>query len=531
MQNQAGWVGRALRALPVFVQITAVCAFGVGTTGCGALSALTNPNAAWALDEPAPMGVVVRRAELAHATAEQVERLMGQTGVNDASEWIPETSLKKEDAQAILASTGANDTYASAKGQKLRVTVAEAYVARFSSICSEEDQHPSLLAATSPKLQSSYEEIARQQDDIGRLEAKIGDIDKELDKDNTPEARKTELEKQKEDLEGQIEKIEDAYEPKVEAFVALVREEAAKLPDDKKKSIGIALVNMRRAVEEAKNNNSVALLRYPMAIPSLQNELEGTAKRVVADVIEEKVGKRPDMSGLKPEVKMENGDIKLSLNGLSPSDLLSLSPDEVIEETTLRLGGYVARVLVLIGYADETQRLLDFQESVLDAWIEGMKIDKTTFPGAGDDLAQLKVESAPGKAKEAKDLKIDASKLGKFMPGGVRTSGCSRNVKKKKVEEEETEVAAVEEVAATEKGKSAPSASKNSAAQKDKPAPKDKDKSKSKPKEATASAPSKGATKPASTSKPAGEPPAPISSPDPGRCDIVVTTAEGSQCM
>ncbi len=515
-------VGRALRTLPVLVHVMAVSALGVGATGCGALSALTNPNAAWAFDEPAPMGVVVRRAELAHATAEQVERLMGKTGVNDESEWIAETSLKKEDAEAILASTGKNDTYgsSSAKGAKLRVTVAEAYVARFSTICSDEDQHPSLLAMTSPKLQTSYDDIAKLQDEIAKVETKIHEIDKELENDKTPEGKKGELEKQKEQLEEQIEKIEDSYEPKVEAFVTLVREEAGKLPEDKKKSIGIAVVNLRRAVEEAKNNNSVALLRYPMAIPSLQNELEPSAKRVVADVIEEKVGKRPDMSGLKPEVKMENGDIKLTLNGLSPSDLLSLSPDEVIEETTLRLGSYVGRVMILIGYADETQRKLDFQASVLDAWIEGMKINQAGFPGAGDDLAELKVESGPGGAAKAKEVKLDASKLGKFMPGGVRTSGCSLEKKKKKVEEE-TEVAEAEPEPPAEKGKP------GKTAQKDKPKAKEKEK----PKGKEAAASSKGTTKPASGSKPTGEPPPPISSPDPGRCDIVVTTAEGSQCM
>jgi hypothetical protein len=528
MFNSASRVLRVLRAVPLFVHVAAVGTLGVGTTGCGALSALTNPQAAWALDESTPVAVVVRRAELARATSEQVERLMGQTGVNDESEWIPETSLKKDDAEAILASTGSNDTYASAKGVKLRVTVAEAYVSRFSTICSEEDEHPSLLASTSPKLQSSYEEIARQQDDIGRLEAKIGDIDKELGKDGTSDARKAELEKQKEDLEGQIEKIEDAYDPKVEAFVALVREEAAKLSPEKKKSIGIALVNLRRAVEEAKNNNSVALLRYPMALPNLHNELEGSAKRVVADVIEEKTGKRPDMSGLKPEVKMENGDVKVSLNGLSPSDLLSLSPDEVIEETSLRLVGYVGRVTLLIAYADETQRALDFQASVLDAWMEGMKVDASSFPGTGDNLAELKVESAPGgKAKNAKETKIDVSKLGRFMPGGVRTSGCSRKVKSKEPEEE-TEVA---EVVEEPKEKDAKGGKPAKTAQKDKPKEKQKDKPKEKDKPKATAAASSGQKPPASSSKPSGEQPAPISSPDPARCDIVVTTAEGSKCM
>lgn len=517
MQKSSGWVGRALRALPVVLHVSAAALLGLGGTGCGALAALTNPDAAWAFNEPAPMSVVVRRAELAHATAEQVERLMGQTPVDDDSSWIPETSLKKDEAQALLTAAGTNDTYGSAQGQKLRVTAAEAYVTRFSTICSDEDQHPSLLAATSPKLQSSYEDIARIQDEIGRVQAKVGDVDKALEKEGIADADKEKLEKEKAGLEDQIEKLEESYDPKVEDFVKLVREEAAKLDDAKKKSIGVAVVNLRRAVEEAKNNNSVALLRYPIAVTGLTGELEPTAKRVVADVIEEKVGKRPDMTSLKPEVKLEGTDVKLTLNGLTPSELASLSPDELLEEATLRLGSYVGRVAILIGYADETQRVLEFQSQVLDAWLEGMKIDSATFAGAGESLAELKVESGPAAGQQAKKVEIDRTKLGRFMPGGVRTSACSRKVKAKPAEEE-TEVAAAPE---PKKGKSDK-----------KPAPAKPGKSAQKDQKAPAKPPSKsgtgqGPTVPVKSEAPAGGP----ATSDPGRCDIVVTTAEGSTCM
>ena len=533
-RGRAGWVGRMLRAL---AQVAVISALGVASTGCGALSALTNPEAAWAFEEPAPMSVVVRRAELAHETAEQVDRLMGKTPVDDESTWVPETSLKKDEAQALLASFGTNDTYNSAKGQKLRVTVAEAYVSRFTTICSDEEQHQSLLAATSDKLQPAFDEIARLQDDIAEIETKIAEVEKKLDDEKTPEGEKEQLEKSKEDLEAQVEKIEESYDPKVEKFVALVREESAKVDEKKKKTIAPAVVNMRRAVDEAKNNNSVALLRYPMAVTGLHNELEPTAKRIVADVIEEQVGKRPDMTSLKPEVKLEGTDVKLSLNGLSPSDLASMSIDEILEETTLRMGGYVGRVMILIGYADETQRKLDFQAQVLDAWLEGMKIDQATFAGAGENLKELKVESGPAAGGKNAKVAIDASKLGKFMPGGVRTSACSLKKKKAKEPEPETEVAAVEEEPAKDKAKSA----KDKPA-KDKPAKTADKPAKDKPAK-TADKPKAGSSKDGSPSgqpsgkptaqptKPASEGSSPPSGSDPGRCDIVVTTAEGSVCM
>src|SRR5690242_18374006 len=79
-----------------------VFAMLLGTTGCGVLAAVTNPKAAWAITESTPLSVVVRRAEAAHATAEQVQRLVGDTGVDENSNWLDKTSLKKEDAQAVM---------------------------------------------------------------------------------------------------------------------------------------------------------------------------------------------------------------------------------------------------------------------------------------------------------------------------------------------------------------------------------------------------------------------------------------------
>jgi len=75
-------------------------------TGCGVFSAITNPKAAFALQEPAPMTVILRRADVARATATNVDRLLSSTGVDLPSKWIPKLSLKKAEVEVTLKEIG-----------------------------------------------------------------------------------------------------------------------------------------------------------------------------------------------------------------------------------------------------------------------------------------------------------------------------------------------------------------------------------------------------------------------------------------
>ena len=68
------------------------------STGCGVLSAAANPKVAWAINDPAPMSVVVRRADVAEKTAKEVDRVMTDTPANDDSAWLAAVAPKKEDA-------------------------------------------------------------------------------------------------------------------------------------------------------------------------------------------------------------------------------------------------------------------------------------------------------------------------------------------------------------------------------------------------------------------------------------------------
>src|SRR5579863_1763702 len=71
-------------------------------TGCGMLSAVANPKVAWALQDPAPMSVVVRRADAAEATAKQVDRILTSTPADPTSDWLKNVAPKPEDAAGEL---------------------------------------------------------------------------------------------------------------------------------------------------------------------------------------------------------------------------------------------------------------------------------------------------------------------------------------------------------------------------------------------------------------------------------------------
>ena len=78
-------------------------------TGCGAIKAATNPKSAWALSDPAPMAVVVRRADAAEGTAKEVDRLLTSTPAAPDAPWVvataPTDEEQKKDGDAIANHT------------------------------------------------------------------------------------------------------------------------------------------------------------------------------------------------------------------------------------------------------------------------------------------------------------------------------------------------------------------------------------------------------------------------------------------
>src|SRR5688572_23231061 len=101
-------VFRWLEAIGVPAFVCAVLFFG---TGCGALKAAANCKVAWAMNDPSPMSVVVRRADVAEKTAQNVDRLLTETPVNDDSPWLAKVAPDKEATSKDFTDLQAHDLY------------------------------------------------------------------------------------------------------------------------------------------------------------------------------------------------------------------------------------------------------------------------------------------------------------------------------------------------------------------------------------------------------------------------------------
>jgi hypothetical protein len=105
------------------------------STGCGALAAAANPKVAWAIQDPAPMSVVVRRADVAEKTALQVDRVMTDTPANDDSPWLAKVAPEKEESTKTLAELRSHQLYAAGgPGQGARIVPAEVWAKSLASI-------------------------------------------------------------------------------------------------------------------------------------------------------------------------------------------------------------------------------------------------------------------------------------------------------------------------------------------------------------------------------------------------------------
>jgi hypothetical protein len=117
-------------------------------------------------------------------------------------------------------------------------------------------------------------------------------------------------------------------------------------------------------------------------------------------------------------VKLEGIDVKLTLNGIPADKLGSLTPDEIVSETTKRLSQYAKRVMSLPVYVGETEEKLSFEAKLLEAWSDGMKV--TPNAKSGVEVGDLSIESGPAKA-DAKKVAV----AGPRSPVGVAARSCN----------------------------------------------------------------------------------------------------------
>jgi hypothetical protein len=478
------------------IGVSAFLATVVATgTGCGAISAAANPKVAWALNDPAPMSIVVRRADVAEKTAQQVDRVMTDTPANDDSAWLAKVAPQKEEATATLAAVRQHQLYApGTAGGGARVVAAEVWAkslaqiepkaagaaaakpaqpapapasepaepvakaatpetktpdakadnkksgkkgnnkpgslakndkaekadkkgskkapladkpagteaaapaaAPVATLSASTAKYPSLLAAIDKDLGTSWAEIMAKKKAVGELKTQIAALEAANDVKGVSDADKKTNKKSIEGLEKQVSTGEKEADKLAEAFIPKAKAAAAKATPEVREKFGTVLVNLRQAVDDAKTSNGAAAVRYPMAATTLVDSTKAMAAVYVADVIEEKTGKRPSMAGFQPGVTMEGGKVAVTLNGLSASDMGKIPMGELTSEVALRTTRWVGHTAGLLGTIAATSDLLKFEDDVLAGIIDGFKAGGWTAPAA-TTIPEAPVAGAPGAA-------------------------------------------------------------------------------------------------------------------------------------
>ncbi|HEX3342918.1 MAG TPA: hypothetical protein VHS09_00045 [Polyangiaceae bacterium] len=382
--------------------VASVCAlFGLLSvmTGCGALSAMANPKVAWAIQDPAPMSVVVRRADAAEATAKQVDRILTATPAGADSDWLKTVGPSPEDAAGEVKAIKSEPMYAKSHARVVPAEVWARTLADITAPASTDGASPNLLALISSDLGDAYTAVSAKEADIADAKAQIEAEKTAKDaKDATDEDKKGH-DKTIDELKKKVAKLEDEVDPLKKKFLAAAKEAAQKAPAPARDAVGPVLANLRQAVDDASIADGAALVRYPLALKSLPDSVQEVVPVFVADIVEEQTGHRPIMSGFKPDVKLDGTDVKLTLNGLGPDDLGKLSLGDLTTETLSRTKNWVVHAITLIAAASSTKDTLSFEEDTLDALLDGFsangwkKADAAKIPGMDDP----KVASATAK--------------------------------------------------------------------------------------------------------------------------------------
>ena len=124
-------------------------------------------------------------------------------------------------------------------------------------------------------------------------------------------------------------------------------------------------------MEDAEIADGAAAVRYPLAAPSILSSLKAMVPVIVADIVEEQTGKRPVLTKLSPDVKLDGTSVSVTLNGLEPGDIGKLKMGELVTQTVERSTKWVVHTATLIGSIASTKDQLSFQADVLDAVLGG----------------------------------------------------------------------------------------------------------------------------------------------------------------
>jgi hypothetical protein len=420
-------------------------AFAFGSTGCGALSAMADPRLAWAIKDPAPMSVVVRRADAAEDTSKEVTRLLTATPVAKDANWPDATMPAADQSKAAFKTLSDNDMY---KTSHARVVAAEVWAPLLASLAAPPGSdaakkmgnndasakpatttltkaalptaaaakrvakntktaakkgatqnakaaaakvepkvevaavdpsptpkavgttdYPSVLAAIDPDLADKYSNVMSKRADIAKLGEQIGQEKTARDAAGVSPAEKQEHKDAIVALKKQLDEANKAVSPAEKAMIAAAKDSAAKASPEVRDRLGIVLVDLRQAVEDAGIANGAAAIRYPFALSSIPDSVKAVAKQYAADVIEEKTGTRPNVATLQAGVTMKGSNVDLTINGFTASDAAKM--DDIVKETTARTEHWVVHTLALMATISSTKESLTAESDLLDALLAG----------------------------------------------------------------------------------------------------------------------------------------------------------------
>jgi hypothetical protein len=372
------FLGRAAGSLRLTATIFALFGLLFITTGCGALSAMANPKVAWAIGDPAPMSVVVRRADAAETTARQVDRILTATPASPGADWLQTVGPKPQDAAGEVKAIKSEPMYAKSHA---RVVPAEVWARTLADIQSTGGSSPNLLALISSDLAEAFATISAKEADIADAKRQIETEKAAKDAKGVSDEDKKAHEKTIDDLEKTVSKLEDEVDPLRKKFLAAANDDAC-----------IA--------------DGAAAVRYPLALRSLPDSVMEVVPVILADIVEEQTGTRPSMNGLKPDVKLDGMDVKLTINGLSQDDLGKLSLGDLTTEAVSRTKKWVVHAITLFAAVSSTKDQLSFEQDTLEALLDGFtasgwkRTTAATIPD-GDDPKVVSATAAKPHARKA----------------------------------------------------------------------------------------------------------------------------------
>lgn len=365
------------RLAPLVTCALAVSLFS--TTGCSLLAAATNPGAFWAVNDPANLQIVVRRADAALITTAEVNRLLTATPAGKDTPWVAGVSPDPKIAAADIKALQSDPDYSITKA---RVVAAEVWMRTLGDVGATSGEHPNLLAAIDQTLADSFLAVGLKQAEIASLKAQIETEKQAAGADGVSPADKKTHDDQTKVLQKQADDAQGALDPLRSKFLGQVKDACGKLSNDDKARYAPAVGSLLAALDDADVANSAAALKYPLVIKGLPDALKKVVPNIAMDIVEEQTGARPNLNNLKVNVSVSGGSPTITLDGLG--DVGSLQPAEVVKQTVTRSLAWFTHTLTLLATISSTKDKIGFERDTLLQM-------QTAFAPAAPSLVVVKV--------------------------------------------------------------------------------------------------------------------------------------------